>query len=49
VKSKNQKQEEAILRQMSRDKRSAIEQMNLLDSRPGDSKKEKNRLLVLVA
>jgi hypothetical protein len=48
-KTKRQKQDEAIQRQEARNNRSAIEQLRLLDNRPGESKRERNKLLSLVA
>ena len=44
----NYKQEEALERQSERDKRTLEEQLKLIESRRGDSKKEKARLLALI-
>ena len=46
---KENKREEAIERQNVRDKRSALEQYQLIQDRPGESKKEKNKLLAELA
>ena len=46
---KRQKQEEANERQKAREKRSALEQMQLIQDRPGESKKEANKLLAELA
>jgi hypothetical protein len=42
---RRQKREEAEIRQTARSKRSVEEQLTILDARPGDSKKEKARLV----
>ena len=44
----NYKQEEALERQAQRDKRTLEEQLKLIETRRGDSKKEKARLLTLI-
>ena len=44
----NYKQEEALERQSQRDKRTPEEQLKLIETRRGDSKKEKARLLTLI-
>ena len=46
---KDMLREEAIQRQAARDKRSALDQLNLIASRPGNSKRESEKLLALVA
>lgn len=40
---------EAMERQEARNNRTALEQLNLIQDRPGNSTKEKNKLLALVA
>lgn len=40
------RQEDAIERQKTREKRSALEQMQLIQDRPGESKREAMKLLV---
>jgi len=42
---KEKKRREAIERQEMRAKRSALDQLNLIVDRPGNSAREKNRLL----
>lgn len=46
---KKDKKFEAMERQNARDKRTALEQMQLIQDRPGESKKEANKLLVELA
>lgn len=43
------RQEDAIERQKARNKRSALEQMQLIQDRPGESKREAMKLLVELA
>ena len=43
-----QRQEEAVERQTVRDKRTNKEQLELIKTRPGESKKEKLRLTKLI-
>ncbi len=47
--NKERKQDEAIIRQGRYDRLSALEKLSLIESRRGNSAKEKNRLLALVA
>jgi len=43
-----QRKEEALKRQMVHDKRTHEEQLELIKTRPGESKKEKHRLVELI-
>ena len=43
-----QRREEAIERQEVHDKRSPEQQLKLIKTRPGESKKEKHRLVVII-
>lgn len=41
---RQRRHDEALIRQAKRDSRSKVEQLHLLDTRPGHSQKERNRL-----
>ena len=43
-----QRKEEAVQRQVARDKRTHVQQLELIEKRPGESKKEKHRLVAII-